>query len=455
MDKVWEFFENMNEIVYVADMDTHEMIYLNQAGLKAYGLKDNSQVEGRKCYELLQNSAAPCAICTNKKLREGYFMEWYYYNAIIKCGLKLKDTMIMDGGRRLRIEIAVRENEGEQRKQKLVDRQKDLEKISKEAFSAALRVSSPMQSLDVLLEYLGKALSAERIYIFEKNEKGNDDNTFEWVASGVTAEIDNLQDLPTSVCAGWYEAFEKQDMVIIKDLEDIRESDPLMYDTLKPQKIHSLVVGPLYDAEKVIGFYGVDNPPAEFLDYCSDMLQIAGNFTSALLKMRNLLKQLNHMSHYDQLTGLGNRYSMIEATSDLPENQRIGVIFGDITGLKRVNDSQGHEAGDALVRRAADCLVEVFGLDRVFRIGGDEMVVLCRGFEEQEDVEARIRVLRERLKERDVNLALGMAWHENGAVNVDELLREAEQSMYKDKSEFYRMSGIDRRDRRLGDHWNS
>ncbi len=117
------------------------------------------------------------------------------------------------------------------------------------------------RTIEVILEYIGKALNAERTYIFEKNENDGDNNTYEWVANGITPEKDNLQNVPPEVCANWYRKFGENKKIVIEDLEEIREEDPLQYENLKRQDIHSLVVLPLYSDKTIIGFYGVDNPP--------------------------------------------------------------------------------------------------------------------------------------------------------------------------------------------------
>ena len=67
-----------------------------------------------------------------------------------------------------------------------------------------------------------------------------------------------------------------------ENLSEIRDTDPEMYEVLSRQNIHSLVVVPLYDDEKVIGFYGVDNPPAKYIDFASEILQIMGHFLSLI-----------------------------------------------------------------------------------------------------------------------------------------------------------------------------
>ncbi len=171
---------------------------------------------------------------------------------------------------------------------------------------------------------------------------------------------------------------------MIEDLEDIREEDPLLYEKLNRQSIRSLVVTPLYNDKKVMGFYGVDNPPKEMLDYTSDMLQIMGHFITSSLKRRNLVTMLQQMSYSDQLTGFGNRYAMNEHIDSIPDGESVGVVFCDVTGLKRVNDTQGHEAGDRLILRGCESLRRVFAGYELFRIGGDEFLTLCPGIEEEE-----------------------------------------------------------------------
>ena len=175
----------------------------------------------------------------------------------------------------------------------------NLELVINEGLRVALLEDTPDQSLEVLLEHLGKALSGERTYIFEQNESGCDDNTYEWVADGVEPERENLQNVPPEVCAGWYRNFSVGGHIVIERVEDIRESEPLQYENLKRQGIHSLVVVPLYDGKRIIGFYGVDNPPVKLLEYASNMLQTAAYFIVSSLKRRNLFRELKKRSYLE------------------------------------------------------------------------------------------------------------------------------------------------------------
>ncbi len=173
----------------------------------------------------------------------------------------------------------------------------NLEAVINEGLRAALLRETPDQSLEVLLEHLGKALHGERTYIFEQNASGGDDNTYEWAAEGVKPEKENLQNVPAEVCASWYRKFSISRHIVIENLENIRETDPLQYENLEKQGVHSLVVVPLYDGKKIIGFYGVDNPPAKSLEYASNMLQTAAYFIVSSLKRRNLVRELQKRSY--------------------------------------------------------------------------------------------------------------------------------------------------------------
>lgn len=132
----------------------------------------------------------------------------------------------------------------------------NLETVINEGLRVALLAETPDQSLDVLLQHLGMALDGERTYIFEQNASGCDDNTYEWVADGVEPEKENLQNVPPEVCASWYRKFSVGRHIVIEDLEDIRETEPLQYENLKRQSIRSLVVVPFTTGKRPSAFTG-------------------------------------------------------------------------------------------------------------------------------------------------------------------------------------------------------
>ncbi|NBI89886.1 response regulator [Lachnospiraceae bacterium] len=232
---------------------------------------------------------------------------------------------------------------GSQKPQSSMQSVQNLETIINEGLRVALLEETPDQSLDVLLEYLGKALHGERTYIFERNEAGGDDNTYEWVADGVAPEKENLQNVPPEVCATWYSNFSVSSHIIIEDLEDIRQTDPLQYANLKQQSIHSLVVIPLYDNGNIIGFYGVDNPPMKSLEYASNMLHTAAYFIVSSLKRRNLIRELQKRS-YNVLHALSVDYLGIYKVNFDTDEYEIYRNDERLQMDKTINSEGGYQA---------------------------------------------------------------------------------------------------------------
>jgi diguanylate cyclase (GGDEF)-like protein/PAS domain S-box-containing protein len=160
-----------------------------------------------------------------------------------------------------------------------------------------------------------------------------------------------------------------------------------------------------------------------------------------LTERRRLEENLLHLSTHDSLTGLFNRGAFDDALARLDEHgpHPVGVLMVDLDDLKRVNDEQGHAAGDAMLRRVAEVLRTTFRSDDVLaRIGGDEFAVLTSG----RDVDA-VEVLGARLTEAvaqhnraqdstPLRLSIGVAIAESG-MSIAAALHDADARMYSMK----------------------
>jgi diguanylate cyclase (GGDEF)-like protein len=104
----------------------------------------------------------------------------------------------------------------------------------------------------------------------------------------------------------------------------------------------------------------------------------------------------------------------------------------------------GHQAGDELLLRASRCLKNVFYKYSLFRIGGDEFLVLCSGIE-KEKLEKKVEELKVHLHEDHAMMAVGSVWRPDSTENMDKLLMEADAHMYEDKRGYYEKNDRDRR----------
>ncbi len=430
--RIWEFYEELNEIVYVADVESHELVYMNRLARELYGLQSLEEVKGKKCHEVISDSRNPCAVCNHKKLEKGCFFEEICYRPVIGKKLLLKNTILEADGRRYRFELAVNIGEWNEREKEYESN----EAMINEGLRIALSAPTPEKTIEVLLEYIGQYFASERTYIFEELENGFCRNTYEWCAAGVTPQKENLQNIPVEVVSMWYKRFLNGKSVIIDSLESIREEDSDVYEYLKPQNISSLVVSPLISDKEIIGFYGVDNPSGKSLYHITHMLQILGHFLVSVLRRRNLVRQLEELCFLDQLTGIGNRHAMDQAVLKTAPEKSIGVLYCDVMGLKRQNDSMGHGAGDALLIRASECLQRGFGEYALFRVGGDEFLALCEGISKEELLE-RVEAIKADMHRSDALMALGFVWRVDGKENIDALIAEADRRMYADKMDWY------------------
>ena len=146
-----------------------------------------------------------------------------------------------------------------------------------------------------ILKSIGKYTAADRAYVFEwsSEKKESFKNTFEWCASGIEPQIQNLQEVPVCLMQNWVETFIQKKNIIIYDLEEIAEETPQEYEILKPQNIHSLIAVPIYTNHKFIGFIGLDNPDLNqdrmSMNLLSDVGCHLGSVRENLRMMRELM----------------------------------------------------------------------------------------------------------------------------------------------------------------------
>ena len=113
----------------------------------------------------------------------------------------------------------------------------------------------------------------------------------------------------------------------------------------------------------------------------------------------------------------------------------------DMNGLKEINDKQGHTAGDKALETLAFCFMQATASkDSVYRLGGDEFVIVCRK-ESETDVLSLIERIQGKVSETSYSCAIGYSYRPNGPKNIDDMTKESDEMMYKNKMEFYSKPG--------------
>ena len=148
-------------------------------------------------------------------------------------------------------------------------------------------------------------------------------------------------------------------------------------------------------------------------------------------------------AYKDGLTGVKNKLAYLEALAELEtalENGELteyGVVVFDVNGLKTINDTLGHEAGDEAIKSGCRIICHQFDHSPVFRIGGDEFVAILKGsdFANRETLlEAFRKTINENQKNGDVVVASGLAIYDASTdSSYNDVFKRADEAMYEHK----------------------
>jgi diguanylate cyclase (GGDEF)-like protein/PAS domain S-box-containing protein len=160
-----------------------------------------------------------------------------------------------------------------------------------------------------------------------------------------------------------------------------------------------------------------------------------------ITQRKQMEEQLKYQAVRDPVTGLYNRAHFETAMSRLSADPAspVGLIMCDLDGLKYVNDTLGHDAGDQLLRNAADLIRTCFSPTEIIaRIGGDELAVIMPAADEQRlnacrnQIRAAVDDYNARLPKIPICISVGSAIT-GPALSVAGLFKEADNSMYREK----------------------
>lgn len=422
----------ISELMYVSDMDTYDLLFINDAGKKIFQFDDNQP--NLKCYKVLQGFEEPCPFCTNKRLKMNETYSWEYTNPIIKKHYLLKDRLIEWDGRIARMELAFDITEANNEKNELKKRlQRD--EIRLACVRELYNNRDVETAITKVLEYVGTLFSAERSYVFLFHGKYYS-NIAEWCKEGISPEIENLQNIPLNTYQVWLDELEKHKKVVINDVEEMKDTFPAGYELLSQQGIRNIVWVPLMKNGKVNGSIGLDNQDLGMAEAAVPFLQTIQYFLSLTMQRNENEKALFELSQIDKLTSFYNRNRFIQDVSEFKSRKNsVGVVYLDINGLKEINDSFGHDAGDNLIRECADIMKNRAFSKHLYRIGGDEFVIIYLDIAE-EDFYDNVQLLKNDFKNNKRQIAIGCRWNENSA-HIEDIIKDADELMYADKKRFY------------------
>lgn len=253
-----------------------------------------------------------------------------------------------------------------------------------------------------------------------------------------------FDNIPYEIVETWEWLVGETNCIIIKDENDMQfyeEKSPAWVESLLDNDVQSLILVPFIHQNAIIGYLYITNFDTSELTRLKETVELVSFFLSSEVANHMIMDRLEYLSNVDILTGVYNRNCMNTAVDELATKLRLNpkpfsVAFCDLNGLKSINDNEGHENGDQLLKDAAKLLKEVFVGDKIYRAGGDEFTIISTRGTEQEFIK-KIADLKQKACDPDwLYFAVGY-YHDAKEGNLRLAMRYADERMYKDKNAYY------------------
>jgi len=259
-DQISTIFDSLNMGIYVADMNTYEILFLNKHAMDVYGA-DNL---GKPCFQVIHAGREPCAFCTNDRLLRDGVPEppyvWEFHNTRNGKWYQLIDRAIpWTDGRLVRMEIAVDITE-HKLTEKTIKCKLAFEETVKRISSRFVGVYNIDYAINASLADMGRLSRASSAYMVLFRQDGTTmDNTHEWCAVGVKRRMKYLQNLPINMFPWWMAKLSKGDFIYIADVSSLPAAANSEKKLLKSQGVESVLVLPLYIKGDLSGYIGFNN----------------------------------------------------------------------------------------------------------------------------------------------------------------------------------------------------
>jgi diguanylate cyclase (GGDEF)-like protein len=268
----------------------------------------------------------------------------------------------------------------------------------------------------------------------------------EALRNGVPVDsIDNYNnDAFYDIVETWKDTIGDSTCIIIKDeadMEWLRSINPLWHKSLCDSGAKSIVMFPLKHNGKLLGYMFASDFNVDNTVKIKETLELSTFFIASEIDNCQLLERFEILSSVDMLTGVKNRNAMNNVVDEIKAGKKLlnapyAVLFTDLNGLKKVNDVEGHSAGDQLLKKVAAMLQRVFFNTEIYRAGGDEFMILVEQADKDE-IDSRLERLREQSEKEDGHFAVGVCYVD-GDMDILNAMRIADERMYDDKKEYYR-----------------
>ncbi len=433
--------DNFEVMCYVVDIDSYELLYVNEAARLTFVPSTPRFIPGQTCYQFLHGKDAVCDICNNHLLQEGQRLCTEIQNEKNKKYYSHIDSILMHEGRRLKLTFAFdtsRQKEDIESLTRIISKEETLLKCIHTLMEDKDLDKAVMHLLSIVCQYY----DADRAYLFEISSKDRSaKNIYEWCVHPNFSSIDCVPILSEEELQPLYEAFEHAGEFIVSDVEAL-DADSALYKVLHDTSCKSVQVVPIYYNDEVTYFMGVDNARRGSQDLT--LLHSIIIFVAESIKKARTLRQLEQLSYVDVLTGLDNRNKYLEVLENIDTSclKSLGYVHVNINALKKLNDLYGELYGDTVLKKVAKLLTKHIQ-GKIFRISGDEFIALCADLPQEEFEQSIVAVRHEEQSIKEFSFAVGAVWQDK-KIHIRHGLTQASDIMFSEKQNYYKLQATDK-----------
>ena len=431
-----EIFDDYDECVFISDPETMTLAYCNKKMLQMLHVPEDTPYQGKHCYEFCYGRGTACDDCPISYLSRSKFHTELTHNDYAGVDLLMRSTLIPWRGKNYLFSLGLDLSDFEtlgHRQDALARR----ELAASDAIRIGMREPDPTSGITKLLTSFGRRFGCDRVLLFEE-DPDKIQLSYRWESQSVPPLAEKFT-VPRAEVAHFYERFVHKDTYKIRDVSAYWKTHPT--DAPHIASLDRLIFSRITLDGKPYGFLEAINPPDRVLDDAAQVLSTLSRFAAILLRNRDLMHDLDRAGKVDQMTGVYNRRGLIEAAEHLIPGAKYALVFFDVNGLKKTNDTQGHKAGDRLIKNTAATL-RTIPSSAVFRMGGDEFLLLKR-IESEQDIEPLLELLQQRFDHVGVSAALGATVIHAPIDDIDAALTKADELMYDNKKKHYETRHID------------
>ncbi len=374
--------DGIEELVYVSDIHTHELLYVNKA-MAATFKRQRNDILGNKCYKIIQGLDSPCSFCTNDKLCKGRYYTWSIRNRNLNRTFKVSDTLIDFNGKPARLEIATDISDyvsyqGVKREQQV---------LNKFFRRMIYLLNCPLPRFN---KHLGEILNELMhitggirmgIYTFDKN-KQTSLLYAQRVAKGTVAVSQKDLPLAFEYLQHWMPRLLSNADVYVNDFAATAAEHAKMATFIRGLHINSFYWHPLWFDNELIGVMVIDGPDHQKLQRVRERLHSIAPVIAGAIGRQLHYAFLERAVYTDIKTGLFNRAGFMRNVENL-KYVNLGLIVVDINGLKTINEVFGHDKGDEILEETAKHISQLYDKDQCYRLGDDEFLVVLPNISEQ------------------------------------------------------------------------